>query len=61
MKESLANKILEVEQVIRPLGFRIEEVTRNSMSKSLFNSNCEKEAADEKRLEIIIVRKGELG
>jgi hypothetical protein len=60
MKESLANKVLEVEQAIRPLGFRIEEVARNSMSKSLFNSNCGKEAASEERLEIIIIRKGEL-
>jgi hypothetical protein len=67
MEETLAGVVAEVEKAIRPLEFKVENVSRLEMFRSqpVFemdgSSKMEKAAMDNAELSITITRKGRLG
>ena len=59
MEETFAGLVAEVERVIRPLGFRIENAERGE--KSVLISGNSRVTRDDGELSITIIRKGRLG
>jgi hypothetical protein len=63
MGETLGGVIAELEKVVQPLGFRVENLYRKHYSPKIFcdtGSEMEKAAADNAELAITIVRKGKV-
>jgi hypothetical protein len=66
MEETLAGLVAEVERLVRPLGFYVNNVYRKNSTPPIFpgtpgTGSMEKEAADNAELVVGIIRKGRLG
>jgi hypothetical protein len=61
MEETLAGVTAELERVVRPLGFKIESVKRIGKREPLIEGTFKERSDDTEKLDIHIIRKGELG
>jgi hypothetical protein len=61
MEETFAGVVAELERVVRPLGFKIESVKRICKRELLIDGIFKEGSDDTEKLDIHIIRKGELG
>ena len=61
MEQTFAGMVAEIERLVKPLGFKIDDAQRTEKSKGIFKTVDPETGSPDEGLSITIVRGGKLG